>query len=188
MKDRIKLPLTFDTIMLKHDLEHIENVAWINHFVQQNYTGTWSAIPLRSPAGAQHPVMMIYSDPACTEFEDTPFLKDCLYFQKVLRSFQCPLQAVRLMKLTPSSLIKEHRDHGLAVELGAVRLHIPIYTNPDVHFILNDERVILDEGECWYLRLANPHSLENCGQTDRVHIVIDAVVNDWLRDLLAEGK
>ena len=41
-------------------------------------------------------------------------------------------------------------------------------------------RVVLSEGECWYLRLSDPHSVENNGQSDRVHLVIDAKVNPWL--------
>jgi hypothetical protein len=35
-------------------------------------------------------------------------------------------------------------------------------------------------GSSWYLRLSDPHSVANRGLTDRVHLVIDAVVNDWI--------
>lgn len=84
------------------------------------------------------------------------------------------------MKLTPGSRIKEHEDLDLAAELGMARLHIPIITNDEVDFRLNGTRVILGEGECWYLRLMDRHSVENNGQSDRVHLVIDAQVNAWL--------
>jgi hypothetical protein len=59
-------------------------------------------IALRGPAGATHPVQMIYSDPACTDFADTPALAALLYFQEVLITFACPLHAVRLMRLPPA--------------------------------------------------------------------------------------
>jgi hypothetical protein len=36
-------------------------------------------------------------------------------------------------------------------------------------------------GECWYLRLSDPHRVANRGETDRVHLLIDCRVNDWLR-------
>ena len=189
MKDRIKLALKFDVELLQNDLSRLEGgIEWIDHFVKNNYEGEWTVIPLRGPAGAQHPVMMIYSDPTCTKFEDTHFLQSCPYIREVLRLFYCPLQAVRLMKLTPGSVIKEHTDFGLAAEEGNARLHIPIRTNEGVIFNLNGERVFLNEGECWYLRLQDPHSVENHGKTDRVHIVIDAKVNDWLLNLLKAGE
>lgn len=183
MKDRLKLPLSFDPKRLRRDLSLLEQTAWIDHFVKQNYEGTWNVIPLRGPADAQHPVMMIYSDPSCTEFADTPFLQRCPYFQEVLANFQSQLDTVRLMKLTPGSVIKEHTDYDLSFEDGKLRLHIPVMTNPGVEFYLNGQRVILNEGECWYLRLSDPHWVANRGQTDRVHIVIDTSVNVWLKEL-----
>jgi hypothetical protein len=80
-------------------------------------------------------------------------------------------------------MIKEHRDHDLAAEHGAARLHIPIVTNPAVDFVLNGRRVVMAAGECWYLRLSDPHSVDN-GGADRIHLVIDIVANDWFRQLL----
>ena len=44
----------------------------------------WSVIPLRGPAGASHPVQMIYSDPSRSDFEDTPMLAGLRYFRAVL--------------------------------------------------------------------------------------------------------
>jgi hypothetical protein len=89
------------------------------------------------------------------------------------------------MKLTPGSVIKEHRDYDLAMEEGAARLHIPVQTNPGVEFMLNGLPVAMAPGECWYLRLSDPHRVANRGETDRVHLVIDCRVNDWLRTLVA---
>ena len=175
-----KLPVSFDVSLLQSDLAVLEAGEWIEHFVTQNYQGEWSVVPLRGPADANHPVRMIYSDPSCTEFSDTPFLDKCQYFKAVLSWFQCPLQAVRLMKLSAGSYIKEHRDHDLSLEEGMARLHIPIITNHQVYFRLNQHRVVMNEGECWYLRLSDPHSVANKGSIDRVHMVIDAEVNEWL--------
>ena len=184
MPDRVKLNLVFDAELLQRDLRRLEASHWIDHFVTQNYEGNWSVIPLRGPATATHPVMMIYPDPTCTEFSDTPFLAELPYFRKVLREIACPLHAVRLMKLTPGSRIKEHTDHDLAAENGTARLHVPVVTSDDVHFVLNGTRVVMNEGDCWYLRLSDPHSVENNGPADRVHLVIDAEVNPWLADQL----
>jgi hypothetical protein len=46
---------------------------------------------------------------------------------------------------------------------------------------------VLEAGSCWYLRLADPHSVINGGDTDRVHMVIDATVNDWIADVLQKA-
>lgn len=145
-------------------------------------------IPLRGPAGAVHPVQMIYSDPACTDFADTPMLAASPYFQQVLATFACQVQAVRLMRLAPGSLIKQHRDHDLSFEDGTVRIHVPVTTNEGVDFRLNRVRCAMPAGSAWYLRLSDPHSVANRGESDRVHLVIDAVVNGWVADLLARAR
>lgn len=187
LPDRIKLPFAFDPRRLAADLAALSAETWIAHFVKQNFEGDWSVLPLRGTAGATHPVMQIYSDPSATEFEDTPLLARCPYFREVLARFECPLQAVRLMRLTPGSIIKEHRDHDLSIEDGAARIDIAVVTNPQVEFEVNRQPVVLEAGSAWYLRLSDPHRVANRGTTDRVHLVIDAAANDWLRDLLCSA-
>jgi len=182
--DRLRLPLHFDGGRLAADLQRLSS-PWIDHFVRQNYEGNWSVIPLRAQAGARHPIKMIYSDPTATAFEDTPMLGECPYFRAVLATFECPLQAVRLMRLTPGSTIKEHSDHDLCFEEGSVRIHVPVVTNDGVAFYLNGRPVVLEAGSAWYLRLSDPHSVVNRGDSDRVHLVIDASVNPWVEATFA---
>ncbi len=184
--DRLRLPLAFDPARLEADLAAL-HADWTAHFVTQNYDGDWSAIALRAPAGESHPIRMIYSDPACTDFVDTPALAAAPYFRAVLGAFACPLHAVRLMRLTPGSVIKEHRDHDLAFEDGSVRLHIPVVTNEAVDFRLNGVPCPMTAGSCWYLRLSDPHSVANRGPADRIHMVIDAAVDGWLEALFARA-
>ena len=177
-----RLPFSFDARRMLQDLTRLETEDWIAHFVSQNYQGNWDVLPLRGPAGATHPVMMIYSDPTCTEFADTPFLERSGYLNEVLQSFDCSLLTVRLMRLASGSRILEHRDLDLSLADGVVRLHVPIRTNPSVDFRVNGRRVVMREGECWYLDLSEPHSVVNDGSEDRVHLVLDCEVNDWLRE------
>jgi len=185
-KDRYRLPLNFDVQRMQDALLEFQPDEWIAHFVQENYQGDWSVIPLRGPADATHPVMMIYSDPACTLFADTPYLARTRYLPRVLDAFRCPLLAVRLMKLGPGSRILEHRDYDLGVEDGAARLHVPITLPDGVDFRLNGRSVPLQEGESWYLRLSDPHAVDNASDSERVHLVIDCEVNDWLLQQLAD--
>ncbi len=182
MPDAVKLPLRFDAARLQADLVRILTDEFVPHFNTAYYQGDWSAVPLRSIGGhASH----IYPDPTTKNaFADTPLLARCSYVREVLALLRCPHQAVRFLRLKAGSTIKEHRDHELGFEDGEVRLHIPVITNPGVEFVLNQVRVIMNEGDCWYLNVNHPHRVANRGATDRIHLVIDCVVNDWLRELL----
>jgi aspartyl/asparaginyl beta-hydroxylase (cupin superfamily) len=66
---------------------------------------------------------------------------------------------------------------------GELRVHVPVVTNLDVAFFLAGEQVIMQEGEAWYLNLNLPHRVENHSDIDRIHLVIDCVVDDWVREL-----
>lgn len=181
-----RLALNFDPARLQADLRAAEQPGWQAHFVPSNYTGDWSVIALRSVAGQ---VGHIFSDHAVAPdgYADTPLVAQCAYFREVLAAFLCPLTSVRLMKLAAGSTIKEHRDHDLTVDGGTVRLHIPVVTNPLVAFHVEGERVVMREGECWYIDASLPHWLANHGEADRVHLVLDCIVNDWLRGLLDQA-
>src|SRR5678815_359404 len=117
------------------------------------------------------------------EWKDTPLLERCPYLQSVLSYFETQKSAVRLMKLEAGGVIKEHRDHDLNFEEGEVRLHIPVTTNPGVEFYLQEEQMIMQKGQCWYLNLSLPHKVKNAGTTARIHLVIDCKVNDWVKTL-----
>jgi hypothetical protein len=75
-------------------------------------------------------------------------------------------------------------DFELRAEEEPARIHIPVVTNPDVEFFLNGTRVMLEAGSAWYLRLSDRHSVHYKGADDRVHVLVDATVNDWLRSEL----
>lgn len=185
--DRLRLPLAFDPARLTSDLRALR-ATWIDHLATGNYDGSWTVLPLRQAAGATHPVMTIYADPTATDFVDAPPLADAPYLKQVLAAFRCPMRAARLMGLAPGSRIKPHRDFDLAAEWGMARIHVPITTNPAVEFLLNGVPMAMAPGEAWYLRLADEHSVANRGDSDRVHLVIDCVVDDWLAGFMCKAE
>jgi hypothetical protein len=63
-----------------------------------------------------------------------------------------------------------------------------VFTNKDVEFILQEEQMHLQEGECWYMNFNLPHSLHNKSNNDRVHLVIDARVNEWAQHLFTSPE
>lgn len=182
LPDALKLPFEFAAARLQADFAQMLAGDFVPHFNTAYYQGDWSAVPLRSVGGR---LDHIYPDPTAKQsFADTPLLARCGYVREVLAALRCPLQAVRFLRLQAGSSIKEHRDHELGFEDGEVRLHIPVLTNPAVEFVLNQVRVVMQEGECWYLNVNQPHRVANRGATDRIHLVIDCVVNESLRELL----
>jgi hypothetical protein len=186
LPDRVRLPLSFEPRLLADDLALYGEDEWINHVIRQNYEGGWSIVPLRGPAGETHPLRMIAADPSA-RFADTRFLDRAPYLRKVLGSFPCPLKSARLMRLSPGSTIREHCDPGMEAGMGMVRLHIPVATGPLVEFLLNGRAVAMEPGSAWYLRLLDPHAVINRGAADRVHLVVDAEVDDWLAAMLRAG-
>jgi hypothetical protein len=186
MPGAFELPVRFDPVRLQTDLNGMFAAEFLPHFNTHYYEGNWSVAPLRSIGGAAN---QIYPDPTKGDsFADTPLLARCPYVIEALRFFQCPLLAVRFLRLASGSVIKEHRDFNLSLEDGELRLHVPVVTNPEVEFILNGHRVVMKEGECWYLNLNMPHRVANHGVTARIHLVIDCVVNEWMKELVGRGR
>ena len=182
MQPSFRLSPTFAAARLQADLAGIVATDYVPHFNTRYYQGDWSVVPLRSIGGRAD---QIYPDPTKKNaFADTPLLARCPYVREVLAAFPCPQQAVRFLRLKAGSVVKEHTDLDLGFEDGEVRLHIPVHTNPGVVFMLGGRRVVMHEGECWYNNFNLPHSVENRGAADRIHLVIDCEVNDWLRALL----
>lgn len=156
------------------------NRAWLQHYNTRDFVGDWSALPLRSSGGDMDNVVAMGNLDA---FADTALLRQCPYLKSVLDSFRCPLMAVRLLRLRGGSEIKEHTDPDLNFEQGEARIHIPVQTHDDVAFYVQGERLPMRVGECWYTNVNLPHRVVNHSPVDRIHLVLDCVVNDWLREM-----
>jgi hypothetical protein len=186
MISHLKLPLGVDPQLLRQDLDQVNREDWIRHFNTRYFEGQWTGAVLRAAAGFSN---TLYSDPHATEsFAATKLLERCPNIADFLKRFQCPLRSVRLLRLEAGSVIREHRDFDLGLADGVVRVHMPLRTNPDVVFFLDAHRLEMSEGECWYLDLSLPHWVENRGVSDRIHLVIDCEVNQWLVDLLSAAE
>jgi quercetin dioxygenase-like cupin family protein len=177
----IKFPIVFDTEKLKNDLSKILNNKWTDHYNTNDYTGKWTSVALMSKDGKSDTIYALSSDN--DEMINTEILDSCSYFKEILDGFLFEKTAVRLLQLAVGAEIKPHSDHCLGYEDGCFRLHIPIITNPEVEFILDGKRLIMNEGECWYIDANFEHSVANRGKQDRIHLVIDGVRNAWTDDL-----
>jgi hypothetical protein len=130
----------------------------------------------------------LYATPGSADtVRDTEILAALPNVAAALGRIQCPLRSVRLLRLAAGGAIREHRDDDLRFHEGEARLHIPLATNAAVEFYVDDKRVMMEPGECWYLDLSLPHRVSNRGTTDRVHLVVDCRVNEWLTAQVAAG-
>lgn len=173
----IKFPITFDATKLQGDLAKIINTNWINHYNSEGYSGKWTSVALMSQNGKSDEIFASMNTDE--KLMPTEILDSCTYFKEILEGFLFDKTAVRLLQLAVGSEIKPHSDHSLGYEDGCFRLHIPIITNSEVKFILDGKRLIMNEGECWYIDANFTHSVANRGQHDRIHLVIDGLKNDW---------
>jgi hypothetical protein len=180
-----RLPLRFDPARLKADLALIHADEWVPHYNERDYGGEWRGAALRSLSGSSDQLAAHDADPAA--FANTALHRRCTYFRDVLSEFRCPLKSVRLLSLAPNSFVREHSDPGFGTDGDEVRIHVPIRTSADVEFYLDGERLHLEEGCCYYIDVSRPHRVTNRGDTDRIHLVVDAEMNDWLRTLLRHG-
>ena len=184
ISDRIRLPVSFDAARMQREIEDMN----LGEFIY------YDVMPLRAPAHLVDPTRPAplpaedYADGSWTEWLDTALLADSAYLTEVVNSFRAhtTVTLVRLLRLEAAAIVKEHTDPtlGLEQQRSVIRLTIPIQTNAGVEFFLNDEPVPMQPGECWYLRLSDPHRIVNAGATERINLSIDTVPNDWLRSLL----
>jgi len=173
----LKLPFTFESTLMKREVQHLLLKDWKLHYNTQDYEGQWEALPLRSVNGD---VKNLLALDASNHFEDTALMDFAPCIKQVVDSIECPKMSIRLLNLKAGTVVHPHSDRDLYFEEGEVRLHVPIVTNSLVEFYLDEERIIMEEGECWYLNLGLMHKLHNRSEVDRIHLVIDCKVNDWL--------
>ncbi|MEP6552045.1 MAG: aspartyl/asparaginyl beta-hydroxylase domain-containing protein [Ferruginibacter sp.] len=174
---------------MQQELRHLQAALWKPHYNEKQYQGSWTTLQLRSINGSLENNIAIQATSLQHNmaYLDTSLLNESPYFQSVLNFFQCEKMSVRLMKLNAGAVIKDHMDLDMNFEAGETRFHIPVQTNEAVNFFIEDELIPMKEGECWYLNLSLNHRVNNWGTTDRIHLVIDCKVNDWVKNLLHEN-
>lgn len=176
-----KLPFFFAPAGLRADLQAIPSSAWVPHFNSQDYSGEWSSVALRSRSGRAEDIT---PRGKAEEFRDTPLATICPHLQMAVETFKFQKKSVRLLRLHAGSRVREHRDVDLGLADGELRIHVPVTTNEGVEFVVSNRKLILREGEAWYIDFSQPHRIHNAGQSDRIHLVIDGTVNDWAIALL----
>ena len=185
-------------------LNALDNI-FANHYSNYNKSKSWSAISLK---GFSPDISMIEKPSEMNtkwiaEHKDEEFhiQKTEMYetfkeeIDEILEKYiGAETQRVRFMRLSPNQgELERHTDQTdkeVGVEDGEImRLHIPIKTNKDVIFNVWDTNNIrlektMPESTLWYLDMRKPHRALNGGTSERIHLVIDVIVNENIRNKL----
>ena len=101
------------------------------------------------------------------------FLLPVMMATVVPYNFENPVfPKVMLARLEAGESIDRHID-GAGSNLHTHKIHIPLYTNPDVKFYIKDKPHFLAEGFAYEVNNIVYHSVENKGRTDRIHFIFE---------------
>lgn len=181
--------------------------SFTNHYSNYNKGKSWSALSLRGyssdPSFITKPSEMNdkwLEEHRDIEFsmQDTPLYDNFFEVRSLLSQFNdTEIHRVRFMKLAPNNgELTRHTDQvddDSGGSLGKLaRLHFPIKTNDKVLFTVWDcdgreQCVNMKEGECWFLDTRKPHRAINAGNEERIHLVVDVLVNERIQELLCKA-
>jgi hypothetical protein len=168
---------------------------FITHYsTKYNSSNSWSAFSLRSYGGAPDFIMKPAEMPKqwkrrnleklLWELKDTSKRKILPEFDLLINAVPGIKHRIRIMRLVAGGCIERHSD-VIDRETGTapgktLRIHLPIATNAKVRFTSWDvsgrrQSVHMKEGEFWYVDTRKPHQVENEGDADRLHLVMDVV-------------
>lgn len=182
-----RLPLPVDLAALRADVVALP-AAWRPHFQAAHHDGGWTVLPLRAPVDAGDDALPFPLAGGAARYLPTRWLARCPGIARFLAGLACPVLAARLLRLAPGAAIRPHRDAELAYENGEARLHVPILSNPAVEFVVDGARVDMVPGTCWYINANLAHHVVNRGTEDRIHLVVDCRVDNWLRARFAAAE
>ena len=157
-----QLPVLFEVERLQAEVAALPAQAWVSH--PDSLPGN-SAARLISAAGGE-------TDSVHGQMLPTQWLANMPYLRQVLAGFGVVWSRSRLMRLAPGAGVPEHADINYHWHTR-VRLHIPIFTWPEVRFHCDGQSVHMAAGEAWIFDNWRRHHVENNADAARIHLVAD---------------
>lgn len=176
-----RLPLVIDPVPMLAALADLDDTLWQPHFNRDYYQGDWSGVGLIT---TDSQVALVHGEGPAIKRQ--PWLDDPRW-ARGLAGLKVEIRNARLLRLGPHSHIREHRDYDLGGPDADMRLHVPLLAPEEVDFMLEDQRVPMRAGECWFLDLYRPHSVNNHGDRPRIHLVIDCRPGPWVDAAIDAG-
>lgn len=116
----------------------------------------------------------VYSKKIVNEYFLLQFDELLNYLRKIVISLypDGEFKRILLHKLLAGKNISRHQDGGHHL-VASKRIHVPIITNDEVDFIVNDEVVNMKYGDIVEINNNLPHEVLNNSNSDRVHLIVD---------------
>ena len=157
-----QLPVTFDVDRLQAEVAALPDRAWAPHPDRLHGNSAARLITVEGRETDAHHGRML----------PTPWLDSMPYLRQVLAGFGVVWSRSRLMRLAPGVGVPEHADINHHWHTR-VRLHIPVFTVPEVRFHCDGTSVHMAPGEAWIFDNWRRHHVENKASADRIHLVAD---------------
>lgn len=157
-----RLPISFDVEALQKEVLSFPEAAWAPH---PNQIAGNSSLRLISAGGGEN-------DLVDGEMLPTEHLRNAPYIRQILASFGVVWSRSRLLRLAPGADVPQHADINYHW-FYRVRVHIPIFTTPDVTFHCDTDVVHMRAGETWIFDNWRQHHVENRSDQPRIHLVAD---------------
>jgi hypothetical protein len=154
-------------------------VPWRLEYTDYQSSG-WHTASLINGSGRATDVVISDCKPQSTEL-----LRALPCLEAFLLELDLDVFWARLGRLRPNSFLWEHVDYAELEEPNAIRLHIPIKTNPDARVIFAKAAISMTRGYIWKLDPREAHGAANVGYTPRVHVLLDCRPSSRLATLLA---
>ena len=173
----LKLPIRFDADALAAEARALPPSAWTPH--PTGFVGN-EAVRLVTPDGED-------SDNIEGPMAATDSLNRCDYVRQIMAEIGGVWGRSRFMGLAPGREVPPHIDIHYYWRTH-LRIHIPVITNPGVLFTCGDETVHMAAGECWVFNSFLRHDVQNKGDAQRIHLVLDTVGGGILPELMRAAE
>lgn len=181
---------------------------FVTHYsTKYNSFDSWSAFSLRSYGGESNFIMKPTEmtkewkrrnqGKLLWKLRNTVARKALFEFETLIQAVPGIKHRIRIMRLAAGGSVGRHSDivdrETGTTEGKTLRIHVPISTNAQVQFTSWDlfgkqQTAHMKEGEVWYVDTRKPHQVDNGGNTDRLHLVMDVLSCPELISLLDGSK
>lgn len=158
-----RLPLPVDSARLQREVAALPAELWGN--VRAPVHRETQSLFLKGHA----PALGIPEDPEQPALAACPYIRELLYGLLPGVPGKCLLAALR-----PRGIVYPHMDVENDYFVHSFRVHLPVFTNPQVRLYCNGRFFRMAAGEVWTLNNLAPHAVVNdhAGEA-RVHLIFD---------------
>ena len=185
---------SYDVLRLQEELKRVEGY-YLPRFIKDD---NWDAIPLRNASGSEKrdgiEIGKTIKAGKMLPCKNTIFMYQLPYIQSIIDDiadkYDAKIGLVRISKVPSGRHIFRHKD-GVFFDIDSgdiYRMHIPIITDPEVVFEIDEKDFFLEAGRLYYTNVSKQHSVTNASHVDRIHLLIDVHANKMLRSHIVKSK